>query len=58
MLLLLPIPIIIVPDLGFLFSAGQLFKIYKDLCSFDYCLYKIHSYMCYLDGEKPWWTIT
>lgn len=35
------------------FNAGQLFKIYKDLCSFNYCLYKIHSYNCYLDRENP-----
>lgn len=35
------------------FNAGQLFKIYKDLCSFNYYLYKIHSYICYLDRENP-----
>lgn len=36
----------------FFFNAGQLFKIYKDLCSFNYCIYKIHSYICYLDREN------
>lgn len=42
----------------FFLNAGHLFKIYKDLYSFNYWLHKIYSYMCYQDRHKKlWWEI-